>query len=68
MHGNVWEWVDACYYKQYGPPTGDCRYRVIRRGSRSDDPRLLRSALRGGCAHGNNDNDLGFRVARTLGP
>jgi formylglycine-generating enzyme required for sulfatase activity len=68
MHGNVWEWVDDCYYKQYGPPTGDCRYRVIRGGSWSDDPRLLRSALRGGWAHGDNDNDLGFRVARTLGP
>ena len=56
MHGNVWEWVQDCWNKSYaGAPrdgnawtSGDCSQRVIRGGSWSNAPWLLRSAARDG--------------------
>jgi formylglycine-generating enzyme required for sulfatase activity len=76
MHGNVWEWVEDCYRENYdGVPndgtaflSGDCSERVGRGGSWYSDPEKLRSAMRGWNATGYRDNQLGFRVARTLAP
>ena len=78
VHGNVWEWVEDCYNKNYsGAPSdgsawtsGDCSLRVLRGGSWVNDPEHLRSANR----EGNTTvvdvrvNLYGFRVARTLAP
>jgi formylglycine-generating enzyme required for sulfatase activity len=75
MHGNVWEWVEDCFHDNYigapanGSPwiTGsDCNYRVVRGGSWSYDPEILRAALRDRDAAGNRYGSLGFRVGRTL--
>ena len=61
VHGNVWEWVEDCWHASYrGAPSdgsvwvtgGDCGYRVLRGGSWYDDPRILRSAIRGWNAAG----------------
>ena len=53
MHGNVWEWVQDCYFSYSGAPsdgsawtTGDCSRRVVRGGSWNFSPRGLRSAIR----------------------
>ena len=75
VHGNVWEWVEDCWHDSYrGAPSdgsawtlgGDCSRRVLRGGSWSTDPRLLRSASRLRITTGNRLNHVGFRVARML--
>ena len=74
MHGNVWEWCEDCWNDSYaGAPkdgsawtSGDCGRRVLRGGSRSNDPRNLRSAYRDGVAADRRDG-IGFRIARMLG-
>ncbi len=80
MHGNVYEWVEDCYAR-YEPDKKDaqpvktdassdaektCSYRVIRGGSWSNVPRILRSAYRDRNIPSSRSNYLGFRVARTL--
>ena len=75
MLGNVWEWVVDCWHGDYdGVPLdgsawtngGDCSLRVLRGGSWDFNPALLRSALRITIAAGLQDDDVGFRLARTL--
>jgi formylglycine-generating enzyme required for sulfatase activity len=74
MAGNMWQWAQDCYHGDYKEaPTdgsawtsGDCSNRVVRGGSWSSDPQVLRTANRRGAAAGGRDDDLGFRVGRTL--
>jgi formylglycine-generating enzyme required for sulfatase activity len=74
MHGNLWEWVQDCYkYSYAGAPTNGnavadaagCS-RVLRGGSRIDDPRDLRSASRRRDGFVYRYRLYGFRVGRTL--
>jgi formylglycine-generating enzyme required for sulfatase activity len=70
--GNVWEWVEDCWHRNYdGAPKdgspwveGDCSYRMLRGGSGSDEPRFMRSANRDSYDPVERLNDSGFRVAR----
>ena len=75
MLGNVWEWVEDCWHKNYeGAPRnggawtsgGDCGRRVLRGGSWFGTPRYLRSAARLRNTTEARYYDAGFRVARTL--
>ena len=75
MHGNVWEWVEDCWHKDYtgGPSdasswTDRCneRSRVLRGGSWIDPPRIVRSAHRSRNIPVYRSGTVGFRVARTL--
>jgi formylglycine-generating enzyme required for sulfatase activity len=76
MHGNVWEWVEDCFYEDYrGAPTdGSARttgcgdgIRVLRGSSWVYYPAYLRSAYRYRLNPFDNDYfDVGFRLARTL--
>lgn len=78
MHGNVWEWVEDVWHDSYnGAPvdgsawtdregTYSSRNRVVRGGSWSGDPWVLRSADRYWYLPDFRDLDLGFRVSRTL--
>jgi formylglycine-generating enzyme required for sulfatase activity/tripartite-type tricarboxylate transporter receptor subunit TctC len=75
MVGNVWEWTQDCYHASYvGAPSdgsawtsGDCTSRVMRGGSWANHPDFLRSAsARLWDGPNARQNDLGFRVARTL--
>ena len=76
VHGNVSEWVEDCWNESYrGAPedgsaweSGDCRRRVLRGGSWSSRPWVLRSAHRSRGTTGDRSNDAGFRVVRTLTP
>jgi formylglycine-generating enzyme required for sulfatase activity len=77
IHGNVWEWVEDCLHTNYeGAPTdgsawlaqGDCNRRIVRGGSWAGHTVGLRSALRFWYSADDHGTDLGFRVARTLGP
>jgi formylglycine-generating enzyme required for sulfatase activity len=75
MVGNVWEWVADCYHASYqGAPTdgsawtGACSVGTIRGGSWSDNPSLIRSAARNSFSVTGSNNNIGFRVARTLSP
>lgn len=76
MLGNVWEWVQDCYLSYAGAPSdgsahekaNDCRGRVVRGGAWDDAPSVLRSAERFWLGSGNRNNNVGFRVARTLPP
>ena len=76
MAGNVWQWVQDCYHGDYsGAPTdgsawtsGDCSRRVIRGGSWSGIPLVLRSAYRVSYISVVRTGNLGFRIGRTLTP
>jgi formylglycine-generating enzyme required for sulfatase activity len=77
MHGNVYEWVQDCYYEDYNgapadgrarlePGTGSCSRRVLRGGSWNLGAGFQRSANRSGQRSEVTVNLLGFRLARTL--
>jgi formylglycine-generating enzyme required for sulfatase activity len=76
MAGNVIQWVQDCYHRDYnGAPTdgsawtsGDCSGRVLRGGSWYGYARELRPADRYGSSTGSRINWNGFRVGRTLTP
>jgi formylglycine-generating enzyme required for sulfatase activity len=76
MAGNIWQWVEDCYQEHYDAEptdgsawtTPDCDSRVVRGGSWEDYPVLLRSARRNWMTPISRDDDLGFRVGRTLLP
>ena len=74
MSGNVREWVRDCWHGSYdGAPDdgrareeGDCGRRAIRGGSWYGKPSHLRSANRFWYATWFRNNNLGFRIARTI--
>ena len=76
MLGNVWEWTEDCWNGSYaGAPSdgsaweyGDCARRVLRGGSWSNGPSVLRAANRSRVTTGIRNIGSGFRVARTLAP
>lgn len=76
MHGNVWEWTNDCWNKNYdGAPTdgsawmtGVCGHRMVRGGSWYYGSKGLRSATRLNVSTGTRSSYLGFRLARTLTP
>ncbi len=75
MYGNVSEWVEDLYVRQYAGPLADASVavttggtsRVLRGGSWFDYPQYLRSADRNGSGPDVRNNNTGFRVARTPG-
>jgi len=75
MHGNVWEWVQDCWHKDYtevpqegtgSPYKCNERARVLRGGSWVDTARNLRSAHRNRNVPEYRHPTVGFRVARAL--
>jgi len=76
VHGNVREWVEDCWNGSLaGLPadggarmTGDCNSHVVRGGSWADEPKDLRSAARSWEVTAERRAQIGFRVARVLGP
>jgi formylglycine-generating enzyme required for sulfatase activity len=75
LHGNVGEWVQDLWHANYaGAPSdgtawitdGDHARRVLRGGSWSDAPQLLRSAFRLRGAPDYRNFNTGFRIARTF--
>jgi formylglycine-generating enzyme required for sulfatase activity/uncharacterized caspase-like protein len=72
MHGNVWEWcadpwhdsyknapIDGSIWKTESSNNSD---RLLRGGSWRDNPKLCRSAFRGGYGFGNYSSGFGFRL------
>jgi formylglycine-generating enzyme required for sulfatase activity len=75
MVGNVWQWVEDCYQRNYDQApsdgsawtTGDCAERVIRGGSWINFPVDFPST-HGRLTPDGRINFVGFRVGRTLLP
>ena len=74
MSGNAREWVQDCWHGSYvGAPgdgrareEGNCRRRVIRSGSWYGKPSYVRSANRFWYTTYFRNNNLGFRIVRTI--
>ena len=75
MQGNVWEWVEDKYHKNYdnAPRDGSARtsgtsseYRVLRGGSWGSNASYLRSAYRFRKAATLRFNNVGFRLAQDI--
>ena len=74
MSGNVREWTRDCWHGSYdGAPGdgraregGDCGRRVIRGGSWSGKPSYVRPVSRFWYTTSFRNNNLGFRIARTV--
>ena len=72
MHGNVGEWVQDCWNKNYqGAPingsawqTGNCMDRVIRPSTWDSEPSISRAAYRSSQAVTDRSDNDGFRLAR----
>jgi formylglycine-generating enzyme required for sulfatase activity len=74
MHGNVTEWVQDYYDRNYysdspekdpqGPEAG--RKRVVRGGSWINQPYSCRSAARGYYSEDYTDSDFGFRIVKVI--
>jgi formylglycine-generating enzyme required for sulfatase activity len=71
MHGNVWEWCEDLYHRDYnGAPAdgsawlsgGDPRFRTLRGGSWVDEGNACRSASRHRIVPGNHSYTVGLRV------
>jgi formylglycine-generating enzyme required for sulfatase activity len=73
--GNVWEWTEDCYYGDYAmaradsapQPTATCSTRAVRGGDWFSSEASLRPAVRAKADATARHDDIGFRVARTLG-
>ena len=76
MHGNVGEWVEDCWNRDYSDApsdgtawlNGDCDRRVMRGGSWGGIHWLVGSAKRDYATDRYRSDIRGFRVARTLDP
>ena len=77
MHGNVWEWVEDCWHRNYeGAPTDGSawttgcyrEYPVLRGGTWNTTPRLLRAAHRTRIMPSHRSDSLGFRLVQDLNP
>ncbi len=76
MLGNASEWTHDCWSENYeGAPSDGrarivrgCTHRLLRGGSWSSSPDLLRSADRSWLRPEYRDGDVGIRVARSLTP
>jgi formylglycine-generating enzyme required for sulfatase activity len=75
MSGNVWEWVEDCWHRNYdGAPSdgrpwkeengGDCGQRVVRGGSSFNTPVFLRASVRDLLNAGHRSYLIGFRLAQ----
>jgi formylglycine-generating enzyme required for sulfatase activity len=74
MHGNTWDWVEDCFHDSYvGAPADGSAWieacsleeKVVRGGSWSDVPRVLRSAHRSKNIPIFRVSFVGFRVAKS---
>jgi formylglycine-generating enzyme required for sulfatase activity len=76
MHGNAWEWVEDCWTTNtseiptdgsaFSRPNG-CNIRVMRGGSWANGPSRQRSAARRDMVKWVHYNNIGFRIALSLG-
>jgi formylglycine-generating enzyme required for sulfatase activity len=75
--GNVWEWVQDCWHKNYedapadgsawlAEDDGDCAQRVVRGGSWLNGLQSVRSAFRNEGTPGERSSAIGFRLAQDL--
>jgi formylglycine-generating enzyme required for sulfatase activity len=77
MHGNVWEWTEDDWHNSYnGAPNDGSAWidkargssRVMRGGSWGNGVRFCRSAMRVGYKSDFRSDDVGFRLAMSIGP
>jgi formylglycine-generating enzyme required for sulfatase activity len=77
MSGNVWEWVEDCWHKNYDEApsdgqawkeenNGQCGQRVLRGGSWFNAPVNLRSSLRERSTADDGYGGIGFRLAQDI--
>jgi formylglycine-generating enzyme required for sulfatase activity len=76
-NGNVWQWIEDCYHDSYeGAPSDSSPWtqgcdegrRAVRGGGWDSLAIALRTANRDRISLGNQLNDIGFRISRSLAP
>jgi formylglycine-generating enzyme required for sulfatase activity/predicted Ser/Thr protein kinase len=73
--GNVFEWVEDCWYDNYtGAPIdgsarvyADCRERELRGGSWFSSPQYVSASYRNRFEHDYRSSSIGFRLVRDMG-
>jgi len=77
MRGNVWEWVEDCFKKDYKempsngsiklePEQGVCAERVVRGGAWIDTPSALSLSYRSRSFYDDRRNIIGFRLVQDI--
>ncbi|MDB6082671.1 MAG: hypothetical protein JWN43_552, partial [Gammaproteobacteria bacterium] len=74
MFGNVFEWVEDCWYDDYAGAPNDgsarvyagCQERELRGGSWFSTPRYVNAAYRNRFGHGYRSSSIGFRLVREI--
>lgn len=74
--GNVWEWTEDCFYGDYATARLEsasrsaevCGSRTLRGGDWFSTEQSLRPAVRAKADPNAHNDDIGFRVVRTLAP
>ena len=66
MAGNVWQWAQSCRSDPKASPPKECHYQILHGGSWLTNSEYLQSGERSSTTVEHRNNEIGFRVARTL--
>jgi sulfatase modifying factor 1 len=66
MVGNAWQWIQRCQPDPNAHPSKECRSQALYGGSWLTNPEYLRTGEYSSADIWHRNNEIGFRVARTL--
>jgi formylglycine-generating enzyme required for sulfatase activity len=67
MAGNAWQWSEGCRASPKALPPKECHWQILHGGSWLTNPEYLQSGARSWAVVRHRNNEIGFRIARTVG-